>query len=83
MRRTELPPVHRVAFHGHLAQRASGALDAGAAAREPAELPQLARRPLVLVEDLVEVVGVLLAGPEEIDGFGDPLDELAQARLVV
>jgi len=35
------------------------------------------------VEDLVDVVGVLLAGPEEIDGFGDPLDELAQARLVV
>lgn len=36
-----------------------------------------------LMEDLVDVVGVLRAGPEEIDGFGDPLDELTQAGLVV
>ena len=35
------------------------------------------------MQDLVDGVGVVLAGAEAIDGFGDVLDELGQARLVV
>ena len=35
------------------------------------------------MQDLVDGVGVMLAGAEAIDGFGDVLDELAEARLVV
>ena len=35
------------------------------------------------MQDLVDGVGVVLAGAEAIDGLGDVLDELAEARLVV
>ena len=58
-------------------------LDARAGAGQPAELPQLPRGALVLMQDLVDRVGVQLAGAEPVDGVRDVLDELAEARLVV
>ena len=79
----ELPPVHRVSLGGHVAQDPRGALGAGAAAPQPAELPQLARGAGVLMQDLIDSEGVDLAGAEPIDRLGDVLDELTEARLVV
>lgn len=43
----------------------------------------LTRRAVVLVDRLVDLVGVLLAGAEAVDGHRDPVNELAQARLVI
>jgi hypothetical protein len=52
--------------------------------RSPASrTPQLTGGALVLMQDLVDVVGVVLAGAEAIDGLGHALDEVAEARLVV
>lgn len=79
----ELPPVDGLARGGHVLQDARRALHAGAATGEPAELPQLARSALVLVQNLVDVEDAHLASAEAHDGPGDALDELTQARLVV
>ena len=79
----ELPPVHRVALRGHVAQHPSGALNAGAAAGQPTELPQLTSGALVLMQDLVDDEGVVVAGAETIDGPGHVLDQVTEARLVV
>jgi hypothetical protein len=49
----------------------------------PAELPQLTRGAVVLLDRLVDLVGVLLAGTEAVDCRGDAVNELAQARPVV
>jgi hypothetical protein len=73
----------RSPWSGHVAQGASGQFDPGAAAAQPAELPQLARGAVVLMDDVVDGEGVELTGAEAIDCLGDALDELAEARLVV
>jgi hypothetical protein len=79
----ELPPVSALVLVGQVTQRASGEFDAGAGAAQPAELPQLARGAVVLMDDLVDGERVELTGAEAIDGLGDMVDELAEARLVV
>jgi beta-phosphoglucomutase-like phosphatase (HAD superfamily) len=72
-----------VALSGHVAQQASGDFHAGAGAgaRPPAELPQLAGRTRVLVDDVVDGERVELAGAEAIDGVGDVLEQLGSRAL--
>ena len=48
-----------------------------------AELPQLLRRPGVLVEKLIDVEGVKLAGTVTIDGLSNAGDKASQLCLVV
>lgn len=49
----------------------------------PAELPQLARRALVVVDDIVDLVDVKLAGAQPIDRTRDMLEQRGELRLVV
>jgi hypothetical protein len=48
-----------------------------------AELPQLLRRPRVLVEDAIDVERINLTGAVAIDGLPDPGDEFFQLGVVV
>jgi hypothetical protein len=52
-------------------------------AARPAELPQLLGGPVVLMNRLVDGVGVDLTSAIPIQLFGDMLDEVGQSRLVV
>ena len=59
----------------------------GEKASEPAKLAQLsstkAGRPVIVVDRLVDVVGVDFAGPVAVDRGRKVFDELTQSRLVI
>ena len=82
-RRDLFPPVDGFAVGGHLIEEAGDELGVCSAATGPAELPELARSPVIVVDRLVDGVGVDLAGAVAVERDRNVFDELGQLRLVV
>ena len=82
-RRDLFPPVDGFAVGGHLIEEVGDELGVCSAAAGPAELPQLARSPVIVVDALVDGVGVDLAGAVAVERGRNVFDELGQLRLVV
>jgi hypothetical protein len=61
----------------------SDELDVCSTATGPAELPQLAGRPVIVVDRLVDGVGVDLAGAVAVERGRNVFDELTQSRLMI
>jgi hypothetical protein len=81
-RRATLPPVRGRSARGVVLDQARDHLEV-LPAPGPAELPQLASRSVVLVDRLVDFVGVGPSSAILIDHGGGALDEFGQAGLVV
>jgi hypothetical protein len=82
-RRGPFPPVDGFVVGGHLIEEVSDDLDVCSPAAGPAELPQLAGSSLIVVDHLVNGVGVDLAGAVALERGRNVFDELGQSRLVV
>jgi len=77
------PPVDGFAVGGHPIEEVGDDLDVCSTAIGPAELPQLAGGLVIVVDRLVDGVGVDLAGAVTVDRSRNVLDELGQLRLVI
>jgi hypothetical protein len=76
-----LPPVRLVALLSPVGKCARRALPLRSA--RPAELPQLARRALVVVDEVIQVGGVNLAGVEPDESVAHALQQSSQLLVVV
>jgi hypothetical protein len=77
------PPVDGFAVGGHLVEEVGDELDVCSTAAGPAELPELAGSSVIVVDRLVDGVGVDLAGAVAVERGRNVFDELGQSRLVV
>jgi hypothetical protein len=75
-----LPPVGGLTVGGLLVDEAGDEFEVGAAAAGPAELPQLSCGAVVVVDRLIDGVGVELAGAVTVERVRDVCDELARGR---
>lgn len=82
-RRGLFPPIDGLAIGGHLIEEVGDELGVCSATARPAELPQLAASSVIVVDRLVEGVGVDLAGAVAVKRIRDVFEELGQSRLVV
>src|SRR5262245_35461069 len=77
------PPVRPLALLGQALQRCSDRLDIGARPADEAELPELARRLLVLVDHLVDLVDADRASVVPLDRLRHVLDQSRELGLVI
>ena len=76
------PPVDGLAVGGDLIEEVGDELDVCSAAAGPAELPQLAGSSVIVVDRLVDGVGVDLAGAVALERGRNVFDKRGQLRLV-
>src|SRR5579862_9023845 len=77
------PPVDGFRVGGHAVEEAGDELDVRAAAPGEAELPQFCGGTVVVVDRLIRVIGVDLAGAVAVDLCPDVAEKSGQLRFVV
>jgi hypothetical protein len=77
------PPVDGLIVGGHLIDEVSDDLDVRSPAAGPTELPEFAGSSLIVVERLVNGVGVELADAVALERGRNVFDEFGESRLVI